>query len=114
MGQDCIWFDECPSMFQRFMEHCFEGYRDKFAVTYLNDLLIYSATFEGYLDHLRLVLKRLKKHYEKVKASKCSLFKKEISYLRRIISAAGYTTGSKDIIAMLSKVRKKPASISEL
>ena len=88
-----------------------EGHRDKFAVPYLDELLIYSATFK---EHLRLVLKRLKKHGVKVKASKCSFFKREISYLGRIISTVDYTTEPKNIIAISSKLRNKPALISEL
>ena len=77
---------------QRFMEHCMDRYRDRVTVPYLDDLLIYSATFEQHLQHLRLVLQRLKRHGIKVKASKCYLFKREISYLGRIISSAGYTS----------------------
>ena len=91
-----------PACFPRFMEHCLEGYRVNIGVPYLDDLLIYSATFE---IHLRLVLKRLKKHGVKVKASKSSLFKREITYLGRIIiSAAGYTTDPKNIIAYIAKL----------
>ena len=41
------------------------------------------------------------------------MFKSEISYLCSIISAAGYTTHPENIIAISSKLRKKPASISE-
>ena len=51
-----------PACFQRFMEHCHDGYGDKFAVPYLDEILIYSVTFEEHLEHLRLALKRLKKH----------------------------------------------------
>ena len=103
-----------PACFLRFIEHFLEGYRDKFAVPCLDDLLIYSAPFEEHLEHLQFVQKRLKKHGLKVKASKCSLFKREICYLGRVISAAGYTADPKNIIAMSSKLRKKPVSISEL
>ena len=91
-----------------------DGYRDRFTVPYLDDLLIYPATFEQHLEHLRLVLQRLKRHGIKVKASKCHLFKREISYLGRIISSAGYTADLKNIIAVSSKLKKKPSSITEL
>ena len=89
-----------PAYFLRFMEHCMDGYRDRFTVPYLDDLLIYSGTFEQHLEHLRLVLQRLKRHGIKVKASKCHLFKREISYLGRIISSAGYTADPKTITAV--------------
>ena len=58
-----------PAYFQRFMEHCMDGYRDQFTVLYLDDLLIYSATFEQHLGHLRLVIQKLKRHGIIVKAS---------------------------------------------
>ena len=103
-----------PAYFLRFMEHCMDGYRDRFTVPYLDDLLIYSGTFEQHLEHLRLVLQRLKRHGIKVKASKCHLFKREISYLGRIISSAGYTADPKNIITVSSKLKKKPSSITEL
>ena len=103
-----------PACFQWFMEHCMDGYRDWFTVPYLDDLLIYSATFEQYLEHLRLVLERLKRHGIKVKAFKCHLFKREISHLGRIISSTGYTTNPKNITAVSSKLKKKPSSITDL
>ena len=78
-----------PAYFKWFMEHCMDGYRDQFTVPYLDDLLIYSPTFKQHLEHLQLVLQRLKRHGIKVKASKCHLFKRETSYLGRIISSAG-------------------------
>ena len=90
------------------MELCLEVYRDKFTVPYFDVLLIYSATFKKHLEHLALVLKRLKKGGVKVKASKCSFFKREMSYLGKFTSAAD----PKNIIATSSKLRKKPASIS--
>ena len=46
--------------FQRFMESCLGEYRDDFAISYWDDLLVYSGSFEDHLKHLRLVLQRLK------------------------------------------------------
>ena len=48
-----------PACFQRFIESCLEEYRDDFAVPYLDDLLVYSGSFEGHLKHVRMVLQRL-------------------------------------------------------
>ena len=67
-----------PASSQRFMEHCLWDYRDKFAILYLDDLLIFSNTFEEHLNHIKLVLEQLKNHEIKIKSSKCNLFKREV------------------------------------
>ena len=64
-----------PATFQRFMEHCLGDYRDNFAIPYLNDLLIFSKTFEEHLNHIKFVLQQLKKRGIKIKLSKCNFFK---------------------------------------
>ena len=102
-----------PACFQQFMDYCIDEYRDGFTVPCLDDLLIYSATFQQHLEHLRLVFQRLKRHGIKVKAFKCHLFKREISYLGWIISSAGYTADPKNIITVSLKLKKKPSSITE-
>ena len=61
-------------LLQRFMGHCLEDYWDKFTIPYLDDLLIFSKTFEEYLIHIKLVLQRLKKHGIKTKPLKYKFF----------------------------------------
>ena len=103
-----------PACFQRFMEQCLDGYRDDFVIPYLDDLLIYSSSFDEHLQRLKLVFQRLKKFGIKIKASKCKLFRRKISYLGRLISSEGYTADPKNISAVTSKINKKPETISEL
>ena len=76
------------------MESCLGEYKDDLAILYLDDLLVYLGNFEDHLKHGKLVLQRLKKYGIKIKASKCQLFKREISYLGRVISADEYTVFS--------------------
>ena len=103
-----------PACFQRFMESCLEGYRDVFSIPYLDDLLIYSPTFQDHLKHLKLILQRLRKHGIKIKPSKCQFFKRQVSYLGRLISSDGYTLDPKSIDSITSKIRRKPQTVSEL
>ena len=112
----CIPFGlmNAPACFQRFMESWLGEYRDDFAIPYLDDLLVYSGNFEDHLKHVRLVLQRLKKYGIKIKASKCQLFKRDISYLGRVISADGHTIGPKHVDAVLGKLKKKPNNITKL
>ena len=96
------------------MEQCLNGYQDDFLIPYLNDLLIFSSSFDEHVQHLKLVFQKLKKFGIKIKASKCKLFRREISYLGRLISSGGYTADPKNVSAVSSKINKKPETISEL
>ena len=103
-----------PSAFQRFMEHCLGDYRDNFAVPYWDDLLIFSKTFEEHLNYIKLVLQRLKKHGINIKPSKCNFFKREVSYLGRLISAEEYTVDPRSTEALTTKIRTRTTNILEL
>ena len=59
---------------------------------YLDDLLVFSETFEEHLQHLDYVLTTTEKHGLKLKPSKCQLFRDEAPYLGHIISAEGVAT----------------------
>ena len=48
-----------PACFQRFMEQYLDGYWDDFVIPYLDDLLIYSSSFDEHLQHQKLVFQRL-------------------------------------------------------
>ena len=101
-----------PAAFQRFMEHCLGDFRNHFAVPYLDHLLIFSNSFDEHLQHFQQVLQRLKKDDIKFKLSK--FFKREVPYLRRLVSAEGYTVDPKNVEPITSKIRKKPNNISEV
>ena len=108
------WPNECPSIFPKIHEVLFGEYIDDFVIPYLDDLLVYSVNFEDHLKHVRLVLQRLKKYGIKTEASKCQLFKREICYRGRVISADGYTIDPKNVDEVLGKLKKKPNDITEL
>ena len=79
------------------MEHCLRDFRNNFAVPYLDDLLIFSKSFDEHLQHFQQVLQRLKKHVIKINTSKCKFFQREVSYLGRLVSAKGYTVDPKSV-----------------
>ena len=57
-----------------------------FSLIYLDDIIIYSSTFEEHLEHLEAVFERLEQHNLKLKASKCEFFKTKVSYLGHVVS----------------------------
>ena len=50
-----------------FMKSCLGEYEDDFEILYLDDLLVYSGSFEDHLKHAKSVLERLKKCEIKIK-----------------------------------------------
>ena len=62
-----------PASFQRFMEGCLEGLRDEICIPYLDDIIVFSKSFEEHLDHVQTVLRRLRTHGVKLKVKKMQL-----------------------------------------
>jgi hypothetical protein len=46
-------------------------YLDKFVVVFIDDILIYSQSEEEHVNHLKMVLQRLREHQLYAKLSKC-------------------------------------------
>ena len=78
-----------PATFQRIAEKALEGLRWRIAVLYLDDIIVYSSSFETHFGDLDLVIERLKEAGLKLKAKKCFFFHHEISYLGYLISEHG-------------------------
>ena len=78
-----------PATFQRYMDVVLAGLKWKSVLVYLDDIGIFSQTFEEHLGHLREVFERLRKYNLRLKPSKCNFFQREFKYLGHIISAEG-------------------------
>ena len=60
-----------------------------FAMSYHDDMIIFSKTEEKHLVHLETICKKLQEAGLKLKLQKCSFFKKHIQYLRHLIFDKG-------------------------
>ena len=78
---------QAPAFFQYLMNKVLDYC--PFAMTYLDDIIIFSNTEEEHLAHIEEIFKRLEAADLKMKRSKCDFFKKHIHYLGHLISADG-------------------------
>jgi len=72
-------------IFQRLINDTLREYLDDFAITYLDDILIYSDDLEMHCSHMHKVLRKLNKRALYVKKSKSKFEVKEIKFLNYII-----------------------------
>ena len=82
-----IWIISSTSLFPEVVHEVLRGL--PFTFGYLDDILIFSSGVEAHLEHLRKVFLRLREAKLKLKASKCSFFKKHIQYLGHLVSGDG-------------------------
>ena len=78
---------QAPAYFQLLMNKILKGL--KFAMTYLENIIIFSQNELQHLEHLEIVFSCLRKAGLKMKHSKCDFFKSEIHYLGHLISPEG-------------------------
>lgn len=93
-----------PATFQRLMQVVLAGIEWKFCFVYIDDILVCSETFDEHLEHLGIVLERLRRANLTLKPKKCQFLQKVVSYLGHIISQDGVSPDSEKI----AKVRDFP------
>ena len=103
-----------PGAFQRFMENCLGDLRDTVCVPYLDDIIVFSATFEEHIEHIRKVLRRLREHGVKLKPQKCKLFKREVVFLGRVVSENGYKLDPSSVGPVLRLKESNPKTVNEV
>ena len=101
-----------PATFQRYMDTVLAGLKWQCLLVYLDDICVYSNTFEKHLAALELVFIRLDRFHLRLKASKCYLFQREFLYLGHIVGADGLRTNPVKIQAM--KDMPRPRKVDEL
>jgi hypothetical protein len=77
------------SVFQRAMDAALSGLKWKVCICYIDDIIVFSKTFQEHKEHLRLVLGRLKAANLCISLSKCFFVSENIRYLGHVVSAEG-------------------------
>ena len=94
------------------MNRVFNGCINRFVVVYLDDILIYSQTFEEHLVHLREVFERLREANLKLKAKKCQFLAETVKFLGHLLTRDGLATDGR----LCESVQKCPVpkNVSEV
>lgn len=96
------------------MEEILNTLRDDSCIPYLDHVLCYAKTFEDHVVILRCVLRALQHHGVKLRPTKCELFKGEVHYVGRLVSAEGIRIDPKDLDAIQALKPKVPGTVGKV
>ena len=93
-----------PSHFQRMMDTIFnEEIVQGRLIIYIDDIVIFSATWEEHLDTIRRVLQRCVDNHIQISAKKCHFGFPELSALGHIVSGLSLSIDQNKVAAVLKK-----------
>ena len=75
--------------FQRLMGHILRGLEYRFALIYIDDIIIFSTSVEEHLSHLEEVFRRLREANVKLNPKKCNFVKRKVEYLGHVVTPDG-------------------------
>nr|KAG5706518.1 hypothetical protein BaRGS_028689 [Batillaria attramentaria] len=93
-----------PATFQRLMQVTMSDFLFEFLLVYLDDLLVYSKSFDEHLVQLEHLLQRIAQLGLKLKREKCQFLRRQVTYLGHTISADGVSCDDDKV----EQVRKWP------
>ncbi|KAK6190484.1 hypothetical protein SNE40_002346 [Patella caerulea] len=101
-----------PATYQRLMEECLGDLHLKICMIYLDDVIIFSDSYEQHLERLQLVFQRFEEWGLKLAPKKCKFFQTKVKYLGHVVSSEGVHTDPEKV----NKVTdwKIPTNIDEL
>jgi transposase InsO family protein len=78
-----------PSIFQRIMNKALGDLIGKCCLDYIDDIIVFSATYQEHIQNLKEVFRCLHKAGLVIKLEKCRFFQKQVQYLGHVISEHG-------------------------
>ena len=93
-----------PATFSRFIDRVLSGLHWEMCLFYLDDIIVFSSTWEEHLARLRQVFERLRHANLKLGADKCAFAAKEVSYLGHLVTEEGLLPDS----VLLAAIREIP------
>jgi hypothetical protein len=99
-------------VFQHLMNDVFRKFLNDFVVCYLDDILVFSKNEEEHINHVRLVLEKLRTTGLYAKLEKCVFHQPQVEFLGYIISREGLSMDPQKIRTFIEW--KKLATIRDV
>jgi hypothetical protein len=93
-------FKNAGAAFQRQMDTVLGNMRFKFCIPYIDDIIIFSQTFEEHISHLKQVFDQFRKFGLFVKMSKCEFCMDRMDFLGHEVSAEGLRPNANKVKAI--------------
>ncbi|PVD35568.1 hypothetical protein C0Q70_02531 [Pomacea canaliculata] len=81
-----------PATYQRLMEECLGDLHLHICLVFLDDIIVFSSSFDEHLERVERVLDRLRDCGLKLNPKKCTFAQDRVKYVGHIVSAAGVET----------------------
>ena len=95
-----------PAVFQRLMEQVLRRLNPEdgpdFVSVYIDDVLVFSPSFEEHVDHVSQVLNALHNANLKLKPTKCHFFRQEVEYLGHLLTTEGLKPNPSNTSAVIN------------
>jgi hypothetical protein len=101
-----------PASFQRAMDLIFNGLSWDYVLIYLDDIMVFSTTFEEHLQQLQMVFDKLASSKLHLNRKKCQFVMSSVKYLGHVVSANGIAPDM-DKVAIITNT-KPPTNLKEL
>jgi hypothetical protein len=101
-----------PAIFQRVMQEILAPYLWIFCLVYIDDIVVFSKSYDDHLSHLDQVLEAIELSGITLSPKKCHLFYSSILLLGHKVSRLGLSTHDEKVKAILEL--KEPTKVSEL
>ena len=98
--------------FMNMMNKVFMEELDKFAMVFIDDILIYSETAEEHEKHLRIVLEKLRQNQLYAKFEKCEFWLEKVAFLNHVLTADGVAIDPSKIEAVIEW--KRPQNVTDI
>ncbi|GKA62554.1 putative reverse transcriptase domain-containing protein [Tanacetum coccineum] len=101
------------AVFMDLMNRVCKPYLDKFVIVFIDDILIYSKNKQEHEEHLKLILKLLKKEELYAKFSMCEFWIPKVQFLGHVIDSQGLVGYYRRFIEGFSKIAKPMTKLTQ-